>query len=265
MCLSVRSARVSQLLAITRDVSPSIVNCELTHLSREPIDIDKARAQHAHYEHELGRLGCMVTRLPADASMPDSVFIEDIAIVFDEIAVITRPGAASRRPEIAAVTKKLSQLRPIVQIVAPGTIDGGDVLVVGRSIFVGRTLRTNDAGIGQLRAAVASYGYTVVPATVRGCLHLKSAITALDDQMLLANRRWIDEEEFNRFELLDVDEAESMGANIVRVGTAHLYASTFPRTLERLERRGYAVTTVDVSEIAKAEGAVTCCSLICRK
>jgi dimethylargininase len=243
-------------------VSPAIVNCELTHLSREPIDFDKARAQHADYEHALERLGCMVTRLPADASMPDSVFIEDIAIVFDEIAVMTRPGAASRRPEVAAVTKKLSQLRPIVQIVAPGTIDGGDVLVVGRSVFVGRTLRTNAAGIGQLRAAVASYGYTVVPATVRGCLHLKSAITALDDHTLLANRPWIAEEEFNRFELLDVDNSESMGANVVRVGGGHLYASTFPRTLERLERRGYAVTTVDVSEIAKAEGAVTCCSLI---
>jgi dimethylargininase len=149
-----------------------------------------------------------------------------------------------------------------VQIVAPGTVDGGDVLVVGRSVFVGRTLRTNDAGIGQLRAAVASYGYTVVPATVRGCLHLKSAITALDDQTLLANRQWIAEQEFDRFELLDVDTSEPMGANIVRVGDGHVYASTFPRTLERLERRGYAVTTVDVSEIAKAEGAVTCCSLI---
>lgn len=251
-----------QLLAITRDVSPSIVNCELTHLSREPIDIDKARAQHAHYEDALRRLGCMVTRLPADANMPDSVFIEDIAIVFDEIAVITRPGAASRRPEIGAVSKKLAELRPIVQIVAPGTIDGGDVLVVGHSVFVGRTVRTNDAGIGQLRAAVASYGYTVVPATVRGCLHLKSAITALDDQTLLANRQWIEEEEFKRFELVDVDDADPMGANIVRVGAGHLYASAFPRTLERLERRRRRVVTVDVSEIAKAEGAVTCCSVI---
>jgi dimethylargininase len=231
-------------------------------LSREPIDIEKARAQHAEYERTLERLGCTVTRLPADARIPDSVFIEDIAIVFDEIAVVTRPGAASRRPEVAAVARKLSQLRPIVQIVAPGTLDGGDVLVVGRSVFVGRTLRTNDAGIGQLRAAIASYGYAVVPATVRGCLHLKSAITALDDQTVLANRQWIAEEEFNRFAFLDVDASESTGANIVRVGNTLLYASTFPRTLERLERRGYAVTTVDVSEIAKAEGAVTCCSLI---
>lgn len=251
-----------QLIALTRDVSPSIANCELTHLSREPIDIDTARAQHAAYERALERLGCVVTRLPADASMPDSVFIEDIAIVFDEIAVVTRPGAASRQPEIAAVAKKLAQLRPLVQIVAPGTLDGGDVLVAGRMVFVGRSLRTNDAGIGQLRAAVASYGYTVVPATVHGCLHLKSAITALDDRTLLANRQWIAEDEFNQFEVLDVDNSEAMGANIVRVGRDLVYASAFPRTLEKLERRGYSISTVDVREIAKAEGAVTCCSLI---
>ena len=251
-----------QLIAITRDVSPSIVNCELTHLPREPIDIETARAQHADYERALERLGCTVTRLPADASTPDSVFIEDIGIVFDEIGVVTRPGAGSRRPEVAAVAKTLSRFRPIVQIVAPAKLDGGDVLVVGRTVFVGRTPRTNEAGIGQLRAAVASYGYTVVPATVRGCLHLKSAVTALDDRTLLANRRWIAEEEFSGYEILDVDNSESTGANVVRVGSALLYASAFPRTLERLERCGYAVATVDVSEIAKAEGAVTCCSLI---
>lgn len=252
------------LRAITRDVSESIVDCQLTHMERETIDVDRARAQHAEYERALERLGCTVTRLSADATMPDSVFIEDIAVVFDEVAVVTRPGAASRRPEVAGVAKKLSQLRPIVQIVAPGTLDGGDVLVVGHSVFVGRTLRTNDAGIGQLRAAVASYGYSVVPATVHGCLHLKSAITALDDHTLLANRQWIAEEEFTRFEIVDVDHGEPTAANIVRVGSTLLYASTSPRTLERLVGRGYAVTTVDVSEIAKAEGAVTCCSLIFR-
>jgi dimethylargininase len=253
---------MSQLLAITRDVSPSIRDCELTHLAREPIDVATARAQHAEYERALERLGCSVTRLPADAHMPDSVFIEDTAIVFDEIAVVTRPGAISRRAEVADVAKLLSWHRPIVQIVAPGTIDGGDVLVAGRSVFVGRTGRTNDAGIGQLRAAVASYGYTVVPTTVRGCLHLKSAITALDDHTLLANPQWIADGEFNGFEIVNVDDSESTGANIVRVGGGHLYASAFPRTQEQLARRGYVVTTVDVSEIAKAEGAVTCCSLI---
>ena len=253
-----------RLIAITRGVSPSIVDCELTHLAREPIDIGRARAQHAEYERALERLGCSISRLPAGEDTPDCVFIEDIGIVFDEIAVVARPGALSRRPEVAEVANALSRHRPIVQIVAPGTLDGGDVLVIGRSVFVGRTTRTNDAGIGQLRAAVASYGYSVVPASVRGCLHLKSAITALDDRTLLVNRRWIAEQEFAAFDLIDVDDAESAAANIVRVGSGLLYAAAFPRTLERLERRGYAVTAVDVSEMAKAEGAVTCCSLIFR-
>jgi dimethylargininase len=253
---------VTRLLAITRDVSPAIINCQLTHLAREPINVEKARAQHADYERALERAGCQVKRLSAGADMPDSVFIEDVAVVFDEIAVITRPGAVSRRPETTDVARVLSHQRPIVQIVAPGTLEGGDVLVVGRSVFVGRTSRSNDAGIGQLRAAIASYGYAVVPATVQGCLHLKSAITALDDRTLLANRRWIAEDEFADFELVDVNAAEPMAANIVRVGNELVYAAAFPRTLEQLEKRGYAVATVDVSEIAKAEGAVTCCSLI---
>jgi dimethylargininase len=253
---------VPQLVAFTRDVSPSIIGCELTHLTREPIDVGRARAQHADYERTLEQLGCRVRRLPAGDDMPDSVFIEDVAVVFDEIAVITRPGAVSRRPETTDVSRALSHHRPIVQIVAPGTLDGGDVLVAGRSVFVGRTSRSNDAGIGQMRAAIASYGYTVLAASVLGCLHLKSAITALDDRTLLANRRWIDEKDFSNFELVEVDPAEPMAANIVRVGNGHLYAAGFPRTLERVEKRGYVVTSVDVSEIAKAEGAVTCCSVI---
>lgn len=250
------------LIAVTRDVSASIVNCQLTHLAREPIDVDRARSQHAEYERALERQGCTVQRLAAGADMPDSVFVEDIAIVFDEIAVVTRPGALSRRPECPEVVAALTPYRRIVSIVAPGTLDGGDVLVVGRSVFVGRTSRTNDAGIDQLRAAVAPFAYVVLPTSVRGCLHLKSAITALDDRTLLANRRWIAEEEFSGFDLLDIDATESMAANIVRVDNNLLYATGFPRTLERLMRRGYVVTAIDVSEIAKAEGAVTCCSVI---
>lgn len=253
---------MARLCAITRDVSPSIVDCELTHLAREPIDVERARAQHGEYERALERLGCTVARLPAGADLSDSVFIEDIAVVFDELAVVTRPGAVSRRAEIPDVAAAVSRHRPVVHIAAPGTIDGGDVLAVGRSVFVGRTSRTNDVGIDQLRTVLAPYGYRVRPATVRGCLHLKTAITAIDDRTLLANRRWILEEEFADFDLVDVDTAEPMGANIVRVGPNLLYAAAFPRTLDLLQGRGYVAVTVDVSEIAKAEGAVTCCSLI---
>jgi dimethylargininase len=253
---------MAKLIAITRDVSPSFVDCQLTHLTREPIDVERARAQHGEYERALERLGCTVTRIPAGADMPDSVFIEDIAIVFDELAVVTRPGAVTRRSEVPDVVTALSPHRPVIHIAAPGTIDGGDVLTVGHSVFVGQTSRTNDAGLDQLRTALAPYGYRVRPATVRGCLHLKSAITALDDRTLLANRRWMAEQEFADFDLVDIDPAEPMGANIVRVGPNLLYAAAFPRTLDLLQRRGYAAEAIDVSEIAKAEGAVTCCSLI---
>lgn len=255
---------MATLLAVTRAVSPAIVNCQLTHLAREPIDIVQARAQHAEYERVLERLGCSIERLPGGIDIPDSVFVEDIAIVFDELAIITRPGAVSRRAEVPGVSAALSRHRPLVSIAEPGTIDGGDVLVVGRSVFVGRTGRTNDSGIEQMRTALAPHGYAVASRSVRSCLHLKSAITVLDDSTLLVNRRWIVDEEFSSFDLVDVDSAEPAGANIVRVGDRLLYAAAFPRTLERLTDRGYDVTTVDVSEIAKAEGAVTCCSLIFR-
>ena len=250
------------LIAITREVSPSIATCQLTHLKRQPIDVARVRAQHAEYERALQRLGCTVRRLPASADMPDSVFVEDIAVVFDDIAIVTRPGATSRRVEVAGVVEALSRQRPLATLEPPATMDGGDVLVVGRSIFVGRTSRTNDAGIDQLREAVRRFGYSVTPASVRGCLHLKSAITALDDQTVLINRRWAAEEEFVGLELIDVDPLEPGGANVVRVGAELLYASAFPRTRERVEQRGYVVTAVDVGELAKAEGAVTCCSLI---
>jgi len=249
-------------IAITRGVSASIARCELTHLERTPIDLELARAQHLEYERTLGRLGCDVRRLPTSEDWPDGVFVEDAAVVLDEVAVVTRPGAASRRGETAAVADVLSTYRRLAYIVAPGTLDGGDVLTVGRSIFVGLSSRTNSEGIEQMRRAVEPFGYTVSTATVEGCLHLKSAATAVDDATLLVNRRWIVDREFGSLELVDVDPDEPMAANVARVGPNLLYPSAFPRTRERLERRGFAPAIVDVSELAKAEGAVTCCSLI---
>lgn len=255
---------VLPLIALTREVSASIAACQLTHLERQSIDLERARAQHAEYESALTRLGCEIRRLPGGPNMPDSVFIEDAAIVVDEIAVITHPGAVSRRVETAEVASVLSEYRSLVHVAAPGTIDGGDVLIVGRRVFVGRTRRTNDDGIEQLRRAVAPFGYTVAPRAVRGCLHLKSAATALDETTLLVNRRWVDVDEFTDFDLVDVDVSEPMAANIVRVGDRFVYSAAFPRTLERLIDRGCDVTPLDVSELAKAEGAVTCCSVIFR-
>lgn len=255
---------MTRLLALTRAVSPSLAACELTHLDRAPVDVATAAAQHAAYERLLESLGCAVRRVAPAPSHPDAVFIEDTAVALDEVAVVTRPGAASRRGEVEAVAEALAALRPLRRIEAPGTLDGGDVLVVGRRILVGRTGRSNDAGIAQLRAHVAPFGYTVEAVDVTGCLHLKTAVTALDDGTVLCNPAWVDPQAFAPLAVVAVDPAEPMAANVVRVGPALVHDAAHARTRARLEARGYAVHPVDASELAKAEGAVTCCSILLR-
>jgi dimethylargininase len=249
-------------LAITRDISPAIEQCELTHLQRVTIDLPRARAQHEAYEHLLRELGCEVRRLPATDTMPDSVFIEDTAIVLDELAVITRPGAESRRVETAAVAEALRAYRPIAAILAPGTIDGGDVLTAGRRMFVGVGYRSNDAGVKQLRALVSSQGYTVEAVRFSGCLHLKSAATLVAEDLVLINPEWVDASVFSPLRTIAIDPAEPYAANAVLLGDAIVYAAGYPRTRARLEAAGLVVHTVPADELAKAEGAVTCCSLI---
>lgn len=251
------------MIALTREVSPSIARCELTHLVREPIDIDRARAQHRAYEDALTRLGCSIQRVPGGDELPDGVFIEDTAVVLPELAIIARPGAASRRPEVEAVASALAGLRDLVRIEAPGTLDGGDVLVVGTQVFVGRSSRTNDAGIEQLRCALAPTGYRTTNVATTACLHLKSAACALNSSAVLINPRWVPFDVFQPLEIVEIDPSEPHAANIVSLGLASVVASeAFPRTCARLERRGFDVVRVDVSELAKAEGALTCCSLL---
>ena len=249
-------------IALTREVSPTIVECELTHLARTPLSVEVARAQHHAYERLLASLGCDVRRVAPAPAHPDAVFIEDTAVVFDEIAVIARPGAESRRDETTEVEAVLAALRPIARIVPPGTLDGGDVLSVGHRVYVGRTERTNAEGIAQLRAALAPYGYEVHDVSVAGCLHLKTAITAVDDTTVLLNPEWVNREVFARFRVVEVDLSEPMAANVLRIGDQLVYGASYPRTQARLEQLGFMLHTVDASELAKAEGAVTCCSLV---
>jgi dimethylargininase len=251
-------------LALTRDISPAIVRCELTHLAREPIDVAMARRQHDAYEQRLREAGCSVARLAADSDLPDSVFIEDTAVVFDELAIITRPGALSRRRETDAVAEAMAAYRPIVRIEEPATLDGGDVLTVGKRVFVGESPRTNAAAISQMARHLAPHGYTVHLVPVQGCLHLKSAATLVSDGTVLINPAWVPADRFRPLTLLEVHPAEAYGANALRIGAGVIYAAAFPRTSARLLGRGIQVTEVDVSEIAKAEGAVTCCSLVFR-
>jgi dimethylargininase len=253
------------LIALTRGVSGALARCELTHLAREPIDLERARAQHAEYEAALGRLGACVRRIAGNDSLPDSVFIEDTAVVLDELAVIMRPGAASRRGEVEAVAATLREFRPLAWMREPGTMDGGDVLRVGRTLYVGLSSRTNAAGVEQLRKAVAPFGYAVQGVEVGGCLHLKSAVTEVGEGVLLGNAAWVSPAVFGGAEWIDVDAREVYAANAVRVGGAWgavIYPEHFPRTAERLERRGIRVERVPCDELAKAEGAVTCCSIL---
>jgi dimethylargininase len=249
-------------IAITREVGAGIGACELVHLARRPIDVEAARVQHRAYEAALRDLGCTVHTLAADATLPDSVFVEDAAVVLDEVAVSTRPGAPSRRAETAAVADALSAFRPLLAIEAPATVDGGDVLRIERTLYVGLTERTNAAAIDQLATALERFGYRVHAVPVHGCLHLKSAATLVAPGIVLCNRRWVDPSVFAATEVLDVDPAEPYAANGLLVGDRVIYPTSFPATRRRLERRGVALLPLDVSELQKAEGAVTCCSLV---
>lgn len=249
-------------IALTRGVSPAIEHCELVHQERRPIDVALARRQHRLYEEALAALGCRVEALPADPALADSVFVEDTAIVLDEVAVITRPGAESRRPETAAVARALTPYRPLVSIEPPGTLDGGDVLRMGRTLYVGLSGRSNQAAIDQLSRALAPSGYAIRGVAVQGCLHLKSAVTALGDDTVLVNPEWVDPAVFSGTRPIEIDPRERGAANVLRIGERVIYPASFPATRRRLAAAGVDVLEVDVSELQKAEGAVTCCSLV---
>jgi dimethylargininase len=251
-------------IAFTRPVPRSIAQCELTHLQREPIDYERASRQHAEYEAALRSLGCEVVRLAGRDDYPDCVFIEDTAVVLDHCAVVTRPGAESRRGETEGVAKALSRYRQVTTIDAPGTLDGGDVLRVGLRVFVGLSSRTNEEGARQLARAIEPHGYTVRTVPVEKCLHLKTAVSALDDKRVLLDPALLDADLLDGVAKVEIDPAEPMAANVLALKKTVLCAAGAPRTRRRLEKQGFQVTPVDASELAKAEGGLTCCSLLLR-
>jgi dimethylargininase len=249
-------------LAITKAPAHSLVNCELTYLDREPIQYERAVQQHQAYCATLRLCGLEVVTLPADEAFPDSVFVEDTAIVLDEMAVMTSPGAVSRRGEVEAMAAELAQYRPVEHIHLPATLEGGDVLRIGKTLYVGHSPRTNAAGIERLRELAAPYGYRVVAVRVTGCLHLKTGCTVLDDETLLVHPGWIDLTEFAGFRVLEIHPEEPFAANVMRLGGTIVMNSASPATVEKVERQGYTVLDVDISEFMKAEAGLTCMSLI---
>ena len=250
------------LIAITREVSPSINRCELTFHAREPIDVAKAIAEHKAYENLLAELGCKIISLPAEPDLPDAVFVEDPAIVVDEVAVILNMGALSRRPEARTIADTLSRYRPLKYLTEPGSMDGGDVLRIGRKIFVGLTKRTNEPGIKQLRDLLNPYGYEVQPIEVTKCLHLKSACSYIGNDTILFNRSLIDVAPFRDFVFIDVPAEEPNAANVLLINDVVIIPTSFPKTRALLEQKGFRVRTIDLSELQKAEAGVTCTSSI---
>jgi len=247
--------------AFTRAVSPRLAECQLTHLERVPIDAGRATAQHAAYEQAIAGAGFEIVRLPELADDPDAVFVEDTAILLGEHAIITRPGAASRAGETESTAAGLTGHFELHRI-ASGFVDGGDVLRIGRRLYVGLSTRTDTAGIQALTELTAPLGYDVVRAELRDCLHLKSGATFVGDGVLLFNRDAVDPAQFAAVEPLAVDENEPTAANIVRAGDRLIMPAGSPRTAAMVRDRGFTVVEVDVSELQKAEAGVTCMSLI---
>lgn len=248
--------------AITRAVSRTLASCELTWLPREPIDIDLAIRQHHEYERALTEMGAQIHPLPEEPDLPDAVFVEDPLIVFDELAIVTRPGAASRRAECESLARAIAPFREIRRVTEPATLEGGDVMRVGRDVFVGLSSRTNAAGIEELARMLAPFGYKVHRVEVRGCLHLKSACCSLGDGRILANRQWLDTVPLRDYQLIDVAADEPCAANVLRIGETVLMPAAFPRTQEIVRRLGLMVRAADISELMKAEAAITCSSVL---
>lgn len=250
------------LTAITRSVSPAIVHCELSFIERQSINLARAQEQHHAYELLLAKLGARVISLPAEPDLPDSMFVEDPAIVLDELAVILPLGTETRRREAALLAQELSKYRKIETVKLPGTLEGGDVLRIGRKLFVGLTKRSNKEGIRQLAEILKQYDYEVVAVPVTGCLHLKSAVTHLGADALLANRAWFDNAPFAGYDWIDVDPAEPHAANALALGGRIIFPASFRRTHGRIGSQGFRVTPLDISELQKAESGLTCSSLL---
>jgi dimethylargininase len=250
------------LTAMTRAVSPAIVNCELTFMQRQPIDLAKARDQHRAYEDLLEKLGARVIALPAEPDLPDSMFVEDPAIVLDELAVILPLGTESRRAEATSLAKALAKFRKLEYVTPPGTLEGGDVLRIDRTLFAGLSSRTNAEGIRQLAAILGRHNYKVVSVPVTECLHLKSAVTYLDQNTLLANRAWFDATPFATYDWIDVAPEEPHAANALALNDTVVFPASFPQTRARIEAAGFHLTPLDISELQKAESGLTCSSLL---
>lgn len=231
-------------------------------MERAPIDPARAAAEHREYERLLTAHGWSIVRAEEAPELSDAVFVEDAAVVLGELAILTRPGAESRRGEIDGVARALAPYRKLIPLEAPATLDGGDILRLGRTLHVGVGGRTNAAGAASLRVIVEPFGYTVVETSFTGCLHLKTAATAIGANRVLLNPRCVDASAFDAT-IVEIDPDEPAGANALLLAEdTLLLSSSAPRTRERLEAFGMNVVATDIAELEKAESGVTCCSIL---
>lgn len=250
------------LIGFTHAVSPNIPSCEITFIDRAQINYELAVRQHDEYCAVLKKCGVVVKRLSANLSYPDSCFVEDTAIVLDELAIVTSMGTASRRGETAAIEAELSKYREIAQIQLPAMIEGGDVLQVGRKLFVGLSSRTNAQGIKELSRITEPLGYSLSPVNIKSSLHFKTACSAINDETLLVNPNWIDLEPFKGFNVLFTPDDESWAANTLRISDITCLQAGFPKTVELVERLHHRIEILDISEFRKAEAGISCLSII---
>jgi dimethylargininase len=250
------------LIAVTHVPSPRLEEGERTYVDDTAVDYALSLRQHAQYCDALRSCGAAVLTLDVNRELPDCVFVEDTAIVLDDVAVMMSMGAESRRAEPAGIEPTLGRYRTIERVRLPATIDGGDVVRLGRTLYVGASPRTNAAGIDALRDVVRAYDYAVIAVAVLKCLHLKTACSALPDGRLLVNRGWIDVSPLPSSALVDVPADEPWAGDVLVIGDRIIASDAFPATASLLERSGFGVTQVAVSEFAKVEGGVTCLSLV---
>lgn len=252
----------AELHALVRDPSPEMERCALTFIERVPINFDVAVRQHQSYIEQLRKLGLHVAVAPALASCPDCVFVEDAAIVFDELSILTRIGNETRRAEHDGVVDYLPKDRPLHRIDTPGTIDGGDVVRVDKTLYVGISRRTNTAATEQLRQLLFPHGYTVLDVPIAGCLHLKTGCSYLGGNTLLINGDWIPRSAFPEFDFIEIPREEPFAANVLKIGNTLVCASSAPKTNQLLRSNGFDIAEIDISEYQKAEAGVTCMSIV---
>ena len=251
------------LTAITRGVSTSLRDCQLTFLQLTPIDLEKAIYQHEAYKQALAQLGVQLVSLPLEPDLPDAVFVEDTAVVVDEVAIVAPMGTAQRRPETKSLVPVLSCYRPLKFLPPQTSLEGGDVIRIGRTLFVGVSTRTNREGVTALQSIFQPYHYEVRPVEVTGCLHLTTGCSYIGRNTILANTSWVDVSAFEGFDIIDVNSVDEPWApNTIVIGDVIMISSSFPATKAMLKKRGFNVLSVDISEFEKAEAGLSCMSKI---